>query len=284
MPEEAEIPTGRPRVRAFVRRFATQSQAAHVDTDCGEYVIKAMNNRDGPPVLIAEWVGSMAARWLGVDIPDFAVVELTDVVDVPLDGDGRTMAEPGPCFGSKLIEAAGWNGDAGALEAVENQAMIPAIVVLDTWLINLDRFCRKPDGASRFNNPGNLLLTTNEAGKGRFRLVAIDFGHALSGPSWSARRLSNIGTITDDTIYGRFPTFRAYMRRSWVETVTARLREFNEGVAGGFLADIPSECGLASGEPEAVGKFLQRRAAHTADKFDDMIHEDDRLWGADDQA
>ena len=51
-----------------------------MDTDCGEYVIKAMNNGSGPPVLIAERVGSMAARWIGVDIPDFAVVELSDAV------------------------------------------------------------------------------------------------------------------------------------------------------------------------------------------------------------
>lgn len=176
--EGAKIQSQRPRVRAFVRRFATQSQAAHVDTDCGEYVIKAMNNRDGPPVLIAEWVGSMAARWLGVDIPDFAVVELTDVVDVPLGEDGQTMAEPGPCFGSKLIEAAGWNGDAATLEAVENTAMIPAIVVLDTWLINLDRFCRNAAGISRFNNQGNLLLATKDAPKGRYsERVGIGLRH-----------------------------------------------------------------------------------------------------------
>lgn len=284
MLEGDRIPSQRPRVRAFVKRHATQSQAAHVDTDCGEYFIKAINNQDGPPVLIAEWVGSIAARWLGVDIPDFAVVELADVVDVPLDADGRTMAKSGPCFGSKLIEAAGWNGDAGALEAAENQDMIPAIVVLDTWLINLDRFCRKPDGASRFNNPGNLLLGTSGARKGKFLIVAIDFGYALGGPSWSARRLSAIGTIEDDTIYGCFPAFQPYMRRCWLKAVTVRLREFDEDVARGFLADVPSEWGLTSSAGDAVVEFLKRRAVHVAEKFDGMIHEDDRLWGADDQA
>lgn len=284
MLEGAEIPSSRPRVRAFVKRYATQSQAALVDTDCGEYVIKAMNNRDGPPVLIAEWIGSKAARWLGVDIPDFAIVELTDVVDVPLDEEGRTMAATGPCFGSKLIAAAGWNRDAGALMALENQAMIPAIVVLDTWLINLDRFCRKPDGASRFNNPGNLLLGTSEAGKGKFRIVAIDFGYALGGPSWSARLLSAIETIEDATIYGCFPVFKIYMRRYWVEAVTGRMREFDENVARGFLADVPAEWGLTSSTGDAVVEFLKRRAVHVARKFDDMIHEDDLLWGTDDQA
>ncbi len=284
MREGAEIQLERPRVRAFVKRYATQSQAALVDTDCGEYVIKATNNQGGPPVLIAEWVGSMAARWLGVDIPDFAVVELTDVVDVLLDEEGRTMAAPGPCFGSKLIEAAGWNGDARTLEAVENQAMIPAIVVLDTWLINLDRFCRNAEGAGRFNNPGNLLLGIKEAGKGKFRIAAIDFGYALGGPSWNARRLSAIGTIEDDTIYGCFPAFQPYMRRRWVEAVTSRLREFDEDLARGFLSGVPSEWGLTSSAGDVVVEFLKRRAVHTAEKFDDMIHEDDRLWGADDQA
>jgi hypothetical protein len=187
-----------PRVRSFIRRFNTNSQAAHVETDCGEYVIKAMNNRDGLPTLIADWVGSMAARWLGLNVPDCDIVFLPETIEVPLDADARTLAVSGPCFGSRISPAGGWEGDEGTLAQIENPEMIPAVIVADTWPRNVDRFCCNTQGVVRFNNPGNLLLGTDGATKGKFRLTAIDFGYSFGGPSWTVRRLSEIDSTNDD--------------------------------------------------------------------------------------
>ena len=91
-----------------------------MDTDRGEFVIKAMNNEDGPPALIADWIGTNAARWLGVPVPDSVIVELSEWIDVPLDANGQTMAQDGPCFGSSFVCAYGWDGDANSLASVEN--------------------------------------------------------------------------------------------------------------------------------------------------------------------
>lgn len=176
--------TQRPQVRAFVGRFQTNSQAAHVDTDRGEFVIKATNNADGPPALIADWVGTNAARWLGVPVRDCEIVELSELIDVPLDADGRNLAQAGPCFGSSFVRAYGWNGDAASLASVENTDAIVGVVVADTWLRNSDRFCRADDGKPRFNNPGNLLLSGDGAAKGRFRLIA----RLISVIRWAAPR------------------------------------------------------------------------------------------------
>jgi hypothetical protein len=153
-------------------------------------------------------------------------------------------------------------------------------VVADTWLRNLDRFCRDDDGAPRFNNPGNLLLRTDGAAKGKFRLSAIDFGHSLGGPAWTSKRLIEIGSTNDDTIYGLFPAFRPYMQRIWMIPVLDRLKSITTAVAKTFLADVPTEWGLNGQDSDGVVEFLTRRARHVADKLDNMIWEDDTLWGA----
>jgi hypothetical protein len=279
-PVDGAQPQQYPRVRSFIRRFSTNSQAAQIETDCGEYVIKAINNRDGPPVLVADWVGSMAARWLGLLVPDFSIVTLPDTVDVPLEAQGQLLATAGPCFGSKFVTSAGWDGDPDALGKVENPEMIPAVVIADTWLRNLDRFCRDEHGALRFNNPGNLLLRTDGASKGRFILSAIDFGYSLGGPSWTPRRLSEIGSTNDDTIYGCFPAFRHYMQRQWLGPVLERLETLTVEVARTFLADVPAEWGLRHDGSDAVVEFLVRRSRHVADKLGNMTWEDDTIWGA----
>jgi hypothetical protein len=269
----------RPLVRSFIRRFNTNSQAAHVETDRGEYVIKAINNRNGPPILIAEWIGSMAARWLGLPVPDFDVVELMAIVEVPLDAGGREFAQPGPCFGSRFVVAAGWDGDGATLAQVENQEIIPAVVVVDTWLRNLDRFCRSVDGTVRFNNPGNILLQTDGAPKGKFRLTAIDFGHSLGGPSWSARRLAEISSVQDELIYGCFPAFRPYMQRGWLDSILQRLNSSTAEDMRAVVRPIPPEWKLSAPDADAIVEFLWRRARYLAEKLNNMVWEDDRLWG-----
>lgn len=268
----------RPRVRAFIKIYGTNSQAALVETDRGEYVIKAANNKDGPPVLVAEWVGCGGATWLGIPTPDFAVVEIPTTVEVPLDDSGKNLAQSGPCFGSKLIKAFGWEGDAETLAKLANPESIPSVVVLDTWLRNVDRFCQTAAGKVRFNNPGNLLLATKGAGKGQFRMLAIDFGYSLGGPAQAARRLTDIGSVEDPTIYGCFPAFSAYMRRSEISPILNKLRQLGAAEVQDLLADIPREWGLDSTTAGAIADFLRRRAVFVADMLDARIWEDDRLW------
>ena len=273
--------TQRPQVRAFVRRFQTNSQAAHVDTDRGEFVIKAMNNEDGLPALIADWVGTRAARWLGVPVPDCAIVELSDLIDVPLGADRQTLAQAGPCFGSRYVNAYGWNGDAASLTSVENVGAIAGVVVADTWLRNLDRFCRGADRNVRYDNPKNLLLSGSGAAKGRFRLIAIDFGHALGGPTSPTSRLMHIDSWQDDTTYGVFPSFRRYMERNRVTPFLNRLSQLNEADAKSFVDGIPGEWGLSRGDADVIVEFLERRATYVAGKLRKMIWTDDTLWTMD---
>ena len=270
--------TQRPQVRTFIKQFSTNSRPAHVDTDRGEFVIKAMNNEDGPPALIADWVGTNAARWLGVPVPDSAIVELSELIEVPIDADGQTLAQAGPCFGSSFVRAYGWDGDAKSLASVENVDAIAGVVVADTWLRNLDRFCRHDDGKVRFDNPGNLLLVDSGAAKGKFRLIAIDFGHAFGGPSWTMARLSRIDSWQDDTKYGIFPAFEPYMEWSRVRPFLDRLSRLNEADARNFVDGIPAEWGLSRDGADVIVEFLRGRATHLAKNLRNMVCMDDTLW------
>lgn len=275
--DRIESSSRRPKVKTFIQPYGSNSQAALVNTDDGRFVIKAPNNRDGPRVLVAEWVASQAARWLGAPVPDFAIVDHSGVVNVPLGEPGAALAAPGPCFGSAWIRAQGWEGGRDLLDSVENLRSIPVFVVVDTWLINLDRYTCDVNGVERFNNPRNFLLADGKA-RGKLRLVAIDFGHALGGPALPLSNLAQIGHVKDDTIYGCFPSLQPYLRRELIVPVVERLRTVNADVARGFLDGIPAEWSLTPEDGAAVADFLQRRASYVADRFEKLSWPGDALY------
>ncbi len=266
-------------MKRYIRTFRTHSQAALVETDAGEYYIKAINNSDGPPVLIAEWIGYQAANWLGLPVPEFAMVELHDTVDVPLDNAMSQFAKVGPCFGSKRIRADGWKQDAEILEHLGNPEDIPSVVVIDTWLRNVDRFCVNEKGQPRFCNPGNILISDEGPAEDAPRLFAIDFGWSFGGPSWTARSVCNLGdSIRDKTIYGLFPEFRSHMVTDLVRACVRKLRQIDKDLALEWLEGIPREWRMKPAERDALARFLTGRAAFLADHLEEQCWDGDRLW------
>ena len=147
----------------------------------------------------------------------------------------------------------------------------------------MDRFGRYDDGKVRFNNPGNLLLSGTGAAKGKFHLIAIDFGHALGGPSSTTARLKQIDSLKDDTICGLFPAFRPYMERNRVTPFLDRLSRLNEADAKSFVDGIPREWGLSHDDADVIVEFLRRRAAYVAEKLRKMVLAADTLWTIDPQ-
>lgn len=204
---------------------------------------------------------------------------LDDTVEVWLDEKKHELAQPGPCFGSKLIKTFfGWQGDAKSLRRIDNPSALARIVVLDTWLRNSDRHCRNPDGTRGFYNPGNLLLVTEGASQERFRIVAIDFGHSFGGPTWTAGKLTRRDAIKDTTIYGCFTAFQAHIERAAICGATERLRSITRPQIEKFLAGVPNEWGLRTTDRQAIVDFLQRRAAFVADTLEQTPWDNDTLW------
>lgn len=254
----------RPRVTRFIEAKNTNSAASLVDTDQGRYVIKPMNNPDGPAVLVAEWIGSSAARWLGVPVADFGVVDLGSEVDVLLSDAGKELAKPGACFGSRFVSGEGWQGEESQLKSVDNQDVIPGLVLVDTWVENRDRYF--PYGECRFHRPENVHLATEGVAAGQFRIMAIDFGYALGCPLLQRRDLPMIEHTKDGRIYGLFPAFRPYWRMGLARRFFDRLATFGRETAESFMKRIPAEWGLTDTDAQAVASFLCSRARFLADK------------------
>jgi hypothetical protein len=247
-----------PRVRAFISIFeASSSLAAHVDTDAGEYVIKVANNPEGPRVLVNEWVATSLARAVGVVTPDFAIVEVPEALSFELRP--GLAAVPGPAFGSRFERGQPWKGTA-ALATIANPEMLSRMVMLDTWLLNVDRHSVSPDGTRTRINKDNVFLSQDGAPAGQFRLKAIDQGHCFGGPTWTTRTLRAIDTVRDRRVFGRFPEFDAHLDLAEVRrTLEAALRVERPAIDA-IVAGLPaSSWGLTETDAAALREFLDQR-------------------------
>lgn len=81
-------------------------RTAEIMTDAGRSYIKAMGNPEGPHALACEYVGTQLARWFGLRTFDFALMNLEEIDEIPLDK-GR-LAMPGPAFVSRAEQGATW--------------------------------------------------------------------------------------------------------------------------------------------------------------------------------
>ncbi|MGH7948368.1 MAG: HipA family kinase [Candidatus Binataceae bacterium] len=258
----------RPRVRAIIQIFdASSSRALHVDTDDGEFVIKVTGNPEGPRVLIGEWIGTSLARRIGLSTPDFAIIDVPSAISIP--SSAAPHGSLGSAFGSRFEKLQPWGGKS-SVGAVTNTEMFSRIVVLDTWLRNVDRYSVSPGGRIRKNDQ-NLVLSTAGAAKGKFVVKAIDHGHILSGPSWTKSQLSGIAAVKDRAVYGRFPEFEGYLAVAEIRKTLRRARRSNESWLLSMIRQIPFEWGLRSGEAEAVIEFLRARATYLESTLVGMI-------------
>ena len=258
----------RPRVRAFISIFERSSSlAAHVDTDVGEYVIKVRNNPEGPRILVNEWIGTSLARHLGVLTPDFGVVDVPELIDIPLRAGLR--AEAGPAFGSRFERVQPWAGGSSVV-AVANPEIISRLIVLDTWILNVDRYSVGDDNRIQ-QNRHNILLSTEGAPEGKFSLKAIDHGHCFRGTSWRAHDLRKIAAMRDRRVYGLFPEFRAHLERPVVGAALAAASEIRPGGIRTILRGIPREWGLSHSEAEVVEGFLVDRAKYLLAELTGML-------------
>jgi hypothetical protein len=245
----------RPRVRTEIEvRSASSSWPIHVETDAGEFFIKVANNREGPRVLVHEWIGYSVARILGVETPDCEVVDLPETLRIRLPN--GVLAAAGPAFGSKREKAQNWGGRS-SVPSVSNPEAFSRLVVLDTLLLNVDRYSVREDGTVR-KNADNLLLCEAGAVPGKFILKAIDHGHAFLGPAWKVPDLRKIDNVRDSRVFGLFPEFQTELEQKEVSETLRRavaVTDFDE-----CFQEVPKEWSLSAQEKAAIAEFLKLRA------------------------
>lgn len=255
------------RIRWVTRTLQSSTGAALVETDLGAAYVKLLGNPEGPHALFCELVGSRAAAWLGLRTFDLGLITVTEAGLVTYEN--GTQSEAGPGFVARFEKGTTWGGAAEELDAIENPEMLAGLSVLDTWLLNCDRY--RPEGGRVRRNTRNVFLSEESAAKGRFRVTAMDHTHCLTCGRELTKSLARLDRIQDARLYGHFPEFKEHLSHAHVRTFTERLNTLTTGQASGFLAGVPAAWGVTADLKTTVVEFLSRRAAFVGQHIRKML-------------
>ena len=248
--------------RRFEKAMGTSMRTARIVTDAGHAYIKAMGPHESPQLLAVEFVATRLAQWFRLPVLDFGIIEIDSEIDeIPLDG--NTIAQSGPAFVTRAIDAHQWGGSVGELDALVNAHDIGRLVVFDTWVRNCDRFSGSLT-RPRVNYDNVLLEHLTDADAGKLRLIAMDHTHCFTCGRELERTLNHIQTVQDDALFGLFPGFIPLVRQEDVEAATHDLLTLDTEFVGSLTAEIPGEWLVTENVRQAWAELICRRADYVA--------------------
>lgn len=251
-------------VTRFVRNLDSGAGAILVETDAGPGYLKAIGNPGGPHVLACDLVGTHLAARLGLPTFDYALVEITELDELPFHRGG--IAEPGPALITRLESGSTWGNDSGLLKRLSNPSDLSRLVGMDTWLRNVDRYA---PGMTRVNFD-NVFLSM-ETGDSTVELRAMDFTHAFTNGRDLTKRVRDIDNIKDTAVYGLFPQFKRYLDRATVRSFCLQLGQLPDGLAAEAGGLIPVQWEVSAEARKALVDFICQRARFLADTFEDTL-------------
>ncbi len=229
--------------------------------------LKAMGNPAGPHVLACEWIGSKLANWFGLSTFDFGIMQIDPDDEIPLSE--RDFAEPGPAFVSRKEPGGAWSGEKRILNSLLNPNDITKLLVLDTWILNADRF--PPKGMDWKPNYDNVFLSDRDGISGKHRLLAMDHTQCLTNGSEITSRIGSIRRIKDERLYGVFPEFEPFLTVGQVEAAAEKLRSVSSTLIEEVLASVPPKWGVHKDGLKALHDLLLGRARFLADEVYEML-------------
>lgn len=233
-----------------------------VETDAGIGYLKALGNPDGPHALVKEFLGTHLAALLGLPTFDYALVEISDLDDLPFFRSG--MAEPGPAFITRAERGQTWGEDKRLLGKIDNPDSISGLVVIDTWLRNTDRFY-PPLNRINLDN----VFFSSESSTGLVSLRAMDFSHCIQyGGELTERVLRSIQHIKDESIYSLFPEFKRSLDRSAIRKFVHRLKSYHRSDFENAVALLPKEWYVTHQLRAELVNFLTARAEFVGEKIE----------------
>jgi hypothetical protein len=241
-------------INRFIGNRPTGASVVVVQTDAGPAFLKGLGNEAGPHALACELVGSLAADWLGLPTLDFAIVQVTDLDELPLSKDGQV--EPGPAFVSAQVQGYPWGGDEASLSRLSNQPDLTRLMILDTWILNCDRYS-VADGKVRQNLDNVFFM--KEQSSTRPRLIAMDHTHAFTCGADLSTKINTVDRIQNPRRFGVFPQFAPHWDLATASDALTRLAGMTRGIARGFIDLIPKEWQVADTVRKSWADFLTRR-------------------------
>ena len=217
---------------AVLRKMRGGSQSVLLRaTDGALYVVKMMGNPQGPNVLANEVLGNELANYLGLPVPVWRPIYLSDEF---LDRNwlcwfesvsGLVRPSAGLHFASLALgedsSARAYEVLSGAcLSRIGNRTDFVAMLVLDLWASNTDNrqaiFVRGAD---------TQLITA----------VFVDNGHMFGGPHGQQQLRRGGALFLDRRVYAGLGLRKMFSQ--WLR----RVRSINEGVLLGLARSIPDE-------------------------------------------
>jgi len=249
-------------VRRVIRVLETSTLPIECELDDGVHAfIKVLGNPEGPSALACEWIGTGAARLLGLPVFDVAIPDYPKELCVPLDH--GLVPQLGPCFATRFTEGSSWDGRGALLDALEHPEHIPGLVVLDTWLRNPDRYLVRAGRTRR--NLRNVFLREEGVSRGSFRLLAIDHTHVIRQDGELTKQCLGIDREHEAVVYGLFPEFVNRIDREDLEPFVERLSRLGRANDIDDLVRRTPKQWLPDGQVrQDLPGFLKRRATHVA--------------------
>lgn len=244
----------------FVRSIGTSTGPAEIVTDRGRAYLKALGNKEGPHSLAAEWIGTALADWLG--LRTFALAKLVVAADDEIQLGHTRRAAAGPAIAVRAEDGSSWNQTIEELAATKNVEDVAGLVVLDTWLLNCDRY--PADLNARKPNPDNIFLSEQGAPAGKFLLTAMDHTHCFACGRELNAKLANIDRVKDPRVYGRFPEFESFLRPDLVQKAVARLCAITREDVATSVEQIENDWEVSSSGRVALTQLVLDRADFVA--------------------
>lgn len=245
------------RLDRVVQTFQTSTRVSQIATDEGLAFVKGMGNPAGLGSLVSELVCGELAQWFGLEVPDFAIVQVDDL-EIPLDGGGRV--QQGPAFASRLIvDIRTADGTDYYLQRLRTPRAVGALVIFDTWVRNSDR-CPPPDALDPEPKFENLVF--RPAGRS-YELVALDHTHCFTEGDL-ATDIGDDAITYDDAIYGFFPEFRPFVDDGSLHEAAARLGQIDDAFVRDVVRSIPREWGMTDAQRNLLATTISERARHVS--------------------
>lgn len=258
-------------VTQFVANKDSGAGTLIVSTDAGLGYLKALGNPDGPHALAKDLIGTHLAAKLGLPTFDYALIEITEIDDLPFAKGGK--AEPGPAFITRSEDGTTWGRDTRLLEKIDNPDAISGLIVIDTWLRNTDRYFLPPNRV----NLDNVFFSKESSEDGKLSLRAMDFSHAIQYGGELNVRVNSIEKVTDDAVYGLFPEFRKKITKDAIRHFASILGELTRPDIEDAVGLIPQEWQLEPNVRSALIDYLVRRAKFVAESIESRLFDPPQL-------
>jgi len=147
-------------VTQFINHVNSGAGTLIVRTDAGLAYLKAIGNPDGPHALVKDLLGTHLAAMLGLPTFDYAVIEVTDLDELPFFKAGK--AEPGPAFVTRGEEGSVW--DAMGLVPHQWHLDSPVRSALASYLFQRATLVAETI-ESRLFDPPQLTIDLSDGGK-----------------------------------------------------------------------------------------------------------------------